>query len=80
MADPENGEKKLFSVESINNVVSANPKTAESFPLATKSLAFKRILAKCLNRIEDPLLVALRQRGKFLDRSSFPLNLDRAHA
>jgi hypothetical protein len=63
MSDREYENKQLSSVEGVDDAVLPNPKTAKSLPLATKSLASKRILLKRPNRIEDPLLVALRQRG-----------------
>ena len=60
MSDAEYGDEQSGSVESVDDAVAANPKTAESLPPATKSLASERILAKCPYRIEDPLLVASR--------------------
>ena len=60
MSDAEYGDEQFGSVERVDDAVSANPKTAESLPPATKSLASERILAKCSNRVEDPLLVASR--------------------
>jgi hypothetical protein len=39
MGDPEYQDKQLGSIESVDDAVSANPKTAESLPPATKSLA-----------------------------------------